>query len=69
GSSYVVGWLPIVKQDKDYAGKPSWVNFKNMVWHKSFRRITSSLASKLRVGQWFACMVGVERWFFLIVLM
>ncbi|KAG1763075.1 hypothetical protein EDD22DRAFT_979489 [Suillus occidentalis] len=37
GSSYVVGWLPI-------------------------------LASKSRVGQWFACMDGVERWFFLVVL-
>ncbi|KAG2109978.1 uncharacterized protein F5147DRAFT_745420 [Suillus discolor] len=68
GSGYVVGWLLIVKEDKDYAGKPSWVNFKNAVWHESFRRITLSLASKSRVGQWFACMDGVERWFFLIVL-
>ncbi|KAG1879315.1 hypothetical protein C8R48DRAFT_744923 [Suillus tomentosus] len=68
GSGYVVGWLPIVKEDKDYAGKPSWVNFKNAVWHELFRRIMSSLALKSRVGQWFACMDGVEHWFFLIVL-
>ncbi|KAG1838317.1 hypothetical protein F4604DRAFT_1997182 [Suillus subluteus] len=68
GSGYVVGWLPIVEEDKDYAGKPSWVNFKNAVWHESFQRITSSLASKSRVGQWFTCMDGVERWFFLVVL-
>ncbi|KAG1898822.1 uncharacterized protein F5891DRAFT_1129283 [Suillus fuscotomentosus] len=67
-SGYMIGWLPIVKEDKDYAGKPSWVNFKNAVWHESFRRITSSLASKSRVGQWFTCMDGVECWFFLIVL-
>ncbi|KAG1896982.1 uncharacterized protein F5891DRAFT_1130066 [Suillus fuscotomentosus] len=62
GSGYVVGWLPIVKEDKDYAGKPSWVNFKNAVWHELFQRITLSLASKSRVGQWFACMDGVECW-------
>ncbi|KAG2090404.1 uncharacterized protein F5147DRAFT_748245 [Suillus discolor] len=29
GGGYVVGWLPIVKEEKDHAGKPSWVNFKN----------------------------------------
>ncbi|KAG1741774.1 uncharacterized protein EDB91DRAFT_1237047 [Suillus paluster] len=68
GSSHVVGWLPIILEDKDYAGKPSWVNFKNAVWHESFRRITASLALKLKMGQWFACMDGVSRWFFLCVL-
>ncbi|KAG2738194.1 hypothetical protein P692DRAFT_20669266, partial [Suillus brevipes Sb2] len=31
GGGYVVGWLPIVKDEKDHAGKPSWVNFKNAV--------------------------------------
>ncbi|KAG2338015.1 hypothetical protein BDR05DRAFT_978302 [Suillus weaverae] len=54
GSGYVVGWLLIIPEDKDYAGKPSWVNFKNMIWHESFRRITASLALKLKMGQWFA---------------
>ncbi|KAG1883237.1 hypothetical protein F4604DRAFT_1737081, partial [Suillus subluteus] len=68
GSGYVVGWLPIIQEDKDYAGKPGWVNFKNTVWHESFRRITALLASKLKTGQWFACMDDVSRWFFLCVL-
>ncbi|KAG2343754.1 hypothetical protein BDR05DRAFT_975792 [Suillus weaverae] len=33
GSGYIVGWLPIVTEDKEHAGKSSWVNFKNTVWH------------------------------------
>ncbi|KAG2060448.1 hypothetical protein BDR06DRAFT_979328 [Suillus hirtellus] len=32
---------PVVKEDKDYAGKSSWVNFKNTVWHSLFARIIS----------------------------
>jgi len=46
GGGYVVGWLPVVKEDKEHAGKPAWVNFKSTVWHKSLERILSSLASK-----------------------
>jgi hypothetical protein len=57
-----------VKEDKDHAGKPSWVNFKNAVWHESFSRIISSLVEKSRTGQWFACLDGISRWFFLCVL-
>ncbi|KAG1849777.1 hypothetical protein F4604DRAFT_1971059 [Suillus subluteus] len=58
----------LIQEDKDYAGKPGWVNFKNTVWHESFRSITASLASKSKTGQWFACMDDVSRWFFLCVL-
>ncbi|KAG2117400.1 hypothetical protein BD769DRAFT_1629767 [Suillus cothurnatus] len=65
GGGYVVGWLPIVNDEKLHSGKPSWVNFKNTVWHKSFSRILSSLASKSKTGQWFMCLDGIERWFFL----
>ncbi|KAG1879198.1 hypothetical protein F4604DRAFT_1579346 [Suillus subluteus] len=68
GSGYIVGWLPIVAEDKAQAGKASWVNFKNSVWHKSFARITSSFASKSKTGQWYSCLDGVDRWFFLCVL-
>ncbi|KAG2067656.1 hypothetical protein BDR04DRAFT_1129523 [Suillus decipiens] len=59
---------PVILEDKDYAGKPSWVNFKNTVWHKSFCRITALLALKSKMGQWFACMDGVLHWFFLCML-
>ncbi|KAG1838310.1 hypothetical protein F4604DRAFT_1997251 [Suillus subluteus] len=68
GSGYVVGWLPIVKEDRDHAGKPSWVNFKNTIWHESFLKILSSLASKSHTGQWFECPDNIQRWFFLIIL-
>ncbi|KAG1777608.1 hypothetical protein EV702DRAFT_1045347 [Suillus placidus] len=68
GSGYIVGWLPIVMEDKEHAGKASWGNFKNSVWHKSFARITSLLASKSKTGQWHSCLDGVNRWFFLGVL-
>ncbi|KAG1822413.1 uncharacterized protein BJ212DRAFT_1263894 [Suillus subaureus] len=68
GGSYIVGWLPIVKEDRDYASKPSWVNFKNAVWHKSFSKILSPLASKSHTGQWFECFDSVQCWFFPFIL-
>ncbi|KAG2117138.1 uncharacterized protein F5147DRAFT_811351, partial [Suillus discolor] len=64
GGGYVVGWLPIVKEEKDHAGKPSWVNFKNTVWHEAFLKILSPLASKSSTGQWFECLDSIQRWFF-----
>ncbi|KAG1833304.1 hypothetical protein DFJ58DRAFT_719440 [Suillus subalutaceus] len=68
GGGYVVGWLLIVKDEKLHSGKPSWVDFKNTVWHKSFARIISLLASKSQTGQWFECLDGIKRWFFLCIL-
>ncbi|KAG2114730.1 uncharacterized protein F5147DRAFT_649883 [Suillus discolor] len=57
-----------VKDEKLHSGKPSWVDFKNTVWHKSFARIISSLASKSQMGQWFKCLDGVTHWFSLCIL-
>jgi hypothetical protein len=57
-----------VTEDKEHSGKSSWVNFKNAVWHESFAKITSSLASKSRTGQWYPCLDGIDRWFFLCLL-
>ncbi|KAG2159901.1 uncharacterized protein EDB93DRAFT_1237159 [Suillus bovinus] len=68
GGGYVVGWLPIVKDKKLHSGKPSWVDFKNTVWHTSFARIISSLASKSQTDQWVKCLDGVTHWFFLCIL-
>ncbi|KAG1801725.1 uncharacterized protein HD556DRAFT_1438724 [Suillus plorans] len=31
GGGYVVGWLPVVKEDKQHSGKPAWADFKAMV--------------------------------------
>ncbi|KAG1738384.1 uncharacterized protein EDB91DRAFT_1237752 [Suillus paluster] len=68
GGGYIVGWLPVVKEDKQYSGKPAWANFKAIVWHKSFKRILSSLATKSNMGQWFECLDRVQRWFFPLIL-
>ncbi|KAG2111909.1 uncharacterized protein F5147DRAFT_744606 [Suillus discolor] len=58
----------LVEDEKLYSGKPSWVNFKNTVWHQSFAWIISLLASKSQTGQWFECLVGIKHWFFLCIL-
>ncbi|PBK62835.1 hypothetical protein ARMSODRAFT_990404 [Armillaria solidipes] len=39
GGGCVVGWLPIVEEEEDNRGKPSWINFKRVVWHEAFQKI------------------------------
>ncbi|KAK0479827.1 hypothetical protein EDD18DRAFT_1113760 [Armillaria luteobubalina] len=39
GGGTVVGWLPIVEEDPKHKGKPSWINFKRVVWHESFCKL------------------------------
>ncbi|KAG1741895.1 uncharacterized protein EDB91DRAFT_1237102 [Suillus paluster] len=68
GGGYIVGWLPVVKEDKQHSGKPAWANFKATVWHKSSERILSLLATKSNMGQWFECLDRVQRWFFPLIL-
>ncbi|KAG2047846.1 hypothetical protein BDR06DRAFT_976428 [Suillus hirtellus] len=68
GGGYVVRWLPIVKEEKDHAGKLSWVNFKNAVWHEAFLKILSPLASRSSMGQWFECLDNLQCWFFPLIL-
>ncbi|KAG0702765.1 hypothetical protein DFH29DRAFT_982269 [Suillus ampliporus] len=40
----------IVKEDKNHSGKPTFVNFKNVVWHASFLKILACLVSLLNFG-------------------
>ncbi|KAG1823449.1 uncharacterized protein BJ212DRAFT_1566538 [Suillus subaureus] len=68
GGGYIVGWLPVVKEDKAHAGLLAWANFKATVWHKSFERILSSLTAKSKTGQWLECLDIVQHWFFLLIL-
>ncbi|KAG1858282.1 hypothetical protein C8R48DRAFT_748763 [Suillus tomentosus] len=68
GGGYVVGWLPVVKEDKQHSGKPAWANFKATVWHKCFERILSSLAAKSNMGQWLECLDRLQRCFFPLIL-
>ncbi|KAK0492034.1 hypothetical protein EDD18DRAFT_1080209 [Armillaria luteobubalina] len=50
GGGTVVGWLPIVEEDPKHKGKPSWINFKRVVWHESFRKILESVAEYSYTG-------------------
>ncbi|KAG2144052.1 hypothetical protein BD769DRAFT_1625688 [Suillus cothurnatus] len=68
GGGYVVGWLPVVKEDKQHSSKLAWANFKATVWHKSFERILSSLAERSRMGQWLECLDATQCWFFPLIL-
>ncbi|KAG1785490.1 uncharacterized protein HD556DRAFT_1249795, partial [Suillus plorans] len=65
---HVVGWLPIVKEDKKHLGKPAFVNFKNVVWHTSFLKILDCLVPLSRFGSSVKCWDDLIRVFYLIVL-
>ncbi|KAG1850125.1 hypothetical protein F4604DRAFT_1934564 [Suillus subluteus] len=55
GGGRIVGWLPIVSEDPEHAGKSSFVNFKNAVWHESFLKLLESVIQISRTGYWFEC--------------
>ncbi|KAG1747038.1 uncharacterized protein EDB91DRAFT_1235854 [Suillus paluster] len=68
GGGHIVGWLPIVKEDKQHSGKPAFVNFKNAVWHALFLKILDCLAPLSRFGSAIKCWDDVIRVFYPIVL-
>ncbi|EIW78662.1 hypothetical protein CONPUDRAFT_156628 [Coniophora puteana RWD-64-598 SS2] len=67
GGGHLVGWLPIVKEDNKYrkAKLGLWANFKNVVWHESFKRILRIIATSKTTGLWLQCADGIIRLFFL----
>ncbi|KAG1768576.1 hypothetical protein EV702DRAFT_1181923 [Suillus placidus] len=68
GGGRVVGWLPIVKEDKKHSGKPAYVNFKNAVWHQSFLKILACLAPLSKFGSAVKCWDDIIRIFYPIIL-
>ncbi|KAK0493602.1 hypothetical protein EDD18DRAFT_1107980 [Armillaria luteobubalina] len=50
GGGTVVGWLPVVEDDPKHKGKPTWINFKQVVWHESFRKIIESIEDYSSTG-------------------
>ncbi|KAG2031965.1 hypothetical protein BDR03DRAFT_936177 [Suillus americanus] len=68
GGGRLVGWLPIVEEDRQYSGTQSFVNFKNVVWHKLFKCLLKSLALLSKTGFWVKCWDGIERLFYLLIL-
>ncbi|KAI6005208.1 hypothetical protein F5J12DRAFT_905944 [Pisolithus orientalis] len=59
GGGHVVGWLPIVKEDKKYSGKKSFAKFKNHVWHELFKKILDTISEYSKTGYWVRCWDGI----------
>ena len=50
-----------VKDPEKDAGRPTWVNFKQVVWHESFYKLLESIEAYSATGCWVKCGDGVER--------
>ncbi|KAE9407876.1 hypothetical protein BT96DRAFT_1033699 [Gymnopus androsaceus JB14] len=64
GGGRVVGWLPIIAEDAAHSGKTDFVNFKNVVWHKSTSKILESLVQYSKTGYTMDCGDEVQRTMF-----
>ncbi|KAG8220743.1 hypothetical protein J3R82DRAFT_2156 [Butyriboletus roseoflavus] len=60
----VVGWLPVVREEKGHTGKPAWANFKMAVWHASFGVLLETIARHSKSGCWVKCWDGIARQLF-----
>ncbi|KAI6033517.1 hypothetical protein BKA83DRAFT_4460366 [Pisolithus microcarpus] len=58
----------IVREDKEHSGKPQFVNFKNAVWHHSFKKLLETIEKESQTGCWVNCWDGIVHCFFLVVL-
>ncbi|KAI5988177.1 hypothetical protein EDD15DRAFT_2141564, partial [Pisolithus albus] len=68
GGGRIVGWLPIVKEDKEHSGKTRFANFKNAIWHHSFKKLLDTIEKESQTGCWVNCWDGIAHCFFLVVL-
>ncbi|KAI6038377.1 hypothetical protein EDC04DRAFT_2603977 [Pisolithus marmoratus] len=68
GGGHVVGWLLIVKDVKEHSGKLWFANFKDAVWHKSFRELLQMVEKESETGCWVKCWDGVTHHFFPVIL-
>ena len=53
-----------VEEDVGKAGKHGYVNFKHVVWHKSFYLMLESIMSISSTGSWFRCGDDIVRHLF-----
>ncbi|KAG2159321.1 uncharacterized protein EDB93DRAFT_1237492 [Suillus bovinus] len=68
GGGRLIGWLPIVEEERQYSGTQSFVNFKNVVWHESFKCLLKSLALLSKTGFCVKCWDGIEHLFYPLIL-
>ncbi|KAG1731406.1 hypothetical protein EDB19DRAFT_2008263 [Suillus lakei] len=57
-----------VEEDKQYSGTQSFVNFKNVVWHESFKCLLKSIALLSKTGCWVTCWDNIKRLFYPLIL-
>ncbi|KAI6010037.1 hypothetical protein BKA83DRAFT_4467647 [Pisolithus microcarpus] len=63
-----IGGSHIVREDKEHSRKPRFVNFKNAVWHHSFKKLLETIEKESQTGCWVNCWDGIVCCFFLVVL-
>ena len=49
-------------------GRPSWINFKRVVWHAAFYKLLESIELFSKIGCWVECGDGIKRHIFPLVL-
>ncbi|KIM41796.1 hypothetical protein M413DRAFT_71191, partial [Hebeloma cylindrosporum] len=67
GGGLVVSFLPIVAEDAGETGKKGFVNFKRVVWHKTFWQILKDLEAIAKTGYYFKD-GDILRWLFPLLL-
>ncbi|KAG2057487.1 hypothetical protein BDR06DRAFT_980881 [Suillus hirtellus] len=68
GGGCIVGWLPIVSEKADEEGKTGFVNFKHIVWHKSFLKLLELIVQYSKTGYVHQCFDMIICWLFPILL-
>ncbi|KAG1748936.1 uncharacterized protein EDB91DRAFT_1244739 [Suillus paluster] len=68
GGGWVVGWLPLVKEDPKYKGTPQFANFTVAVWHASIKKVLASIVPPSISGRWANCWDNIARLFYTLVL-
>ncbi|KAG2160202.1 uncharacterized protein EDB93DRAFT_1261699 [Suillus bovinus] len=64
----LVGWLSIVEEDRKYSRTQSFVNFKNVIWHESFKRLLKSIALLSKTSCWVMCWDNIKCLFYPLIL-
>ncbi|KIK18571.1 hypothetical protein PISMIDRAFT_14280 [Pisolithus microcarpus 441] len=62
-----IGGGHVVKETKEHSGKTQFANFKNAVWHESFRKLLQTIEKESQAGCWVNCWDGIPHCFFPVV--
>ncbi|KAJ4467047.1 hypothetical protein J3R30DRAFT_3309959 [Lentinula aciculospora] len=64
----VVRWLPVGSEDAAHSGKAYYTNFKQIIWHKSIRKIFESIVQHSKTDYTIKCGDIISQTVFLLVL-